>query len=115
MRTSQFTERIWDTSNHCALYEKPLRSEYVTAWCEITAEFIMGSFFFEIATSKGWARTTVTSSSYYAILQSHVIPALQAIICLNTIVFKQYGAPPHITTPVKQLLSHTFGKDNIIS
>lgn len=69
-------------------------------------EFIIEPLFFETITSKGQVHTTVTSSSYSAILRNHVI---------NTTVFMQEGAPPHIAIPAKQLLRETYGEDRFIS
>lgn len=63
---------IWDSLNICTLHKKPLHSEYVTAWGRMTAEFIIGHFFFATATSKGQARSTATSLNYKAISQNYV-------------------------------------------
>ncbi|GBM36093.1 hypothetical protein AVEN_179092-1 [Araneus ventricosus] len=46
---------------------------------------------------------------------SMLIPALQQRGCVDSTIFIQDGAPPHIATPVKQLLNLHFGNDRIIS
>ncbi|GFV44142.1 transposable element tc3 transposase [Trichonephila clavipes] len=42
--------RIWGSSPPNILHQQPLHSDDVTAWCGFTAEFILGSFFFETLT-----------------------------------------------------------------
>ncbi|GFV01621.1 uncharacterized protein TNCV_2962141 [Trichonephila clavipes] len=34
--------RIWDISFPNILHQQPLHSDYVTAWCGFTAEFVLG-------------------------------------------------------------------------
>lgn len=93
---------------------KSVHSEYATACCRMTSEFIIWASFFEAATSKGVVLTSVTSSSCNAILQNHVTAALQDRSCLTATVLMQDWASPDIAVPVKQLLGQTFGKDHII-
>ncbi|GBN71924.1 hypothetical protein AVEN_250459-1 [Araneus ventricosus] len=38
-----------------------------------------------------------------------------AFVCVDSTIFMQDGAPPHIATAVKQLLNLHFGNDRIIS
>ena len=57
----------------------------------------------------------VIGSHCECLLRGHVIPAFQQLGCVDGIIFMQDDAPPHIATPVKQLLSAQFGDDRIIS
>lgn len=107
--------RIWATENPFQLQPLPLHSEQVTVWCGITATFIIGPFFFEEITPAGPVTCTVTGKRYEALLRNHVLPALQKRQCVDRTIFMQDGAPPHIATPVKQLLSAQFGDGGIIS
>ena len=42
---------------------------------------------------------------YEALLHNYVLPTLQLHQCVDYIIFMQDGAPQHIATPEKQLLS----------
>lgn len=103
--------RIWGTSNPYAKRD----SDYVTVWCGMTCDFLVGPFFFETPTPSGPKRCSVTGTSYSAMLREQLIPALQERNCLETTVFMQDGAPPHIAKEVKKLLRDTFGADRLIS
>ncbi|GFU59386.1 transposable element tc3 transposase [Trichonephila clavipes] len=107
--------RIWGTSTPNTLHQRPLHSDYVTAWCRFTAEFILGHFFFEILTPQGPERCSVTSPRYRELLQQQVIPALQERQCLQTTIFMQDGATPHIARQVKALLSVNLGDNHVTS
>ena len=49
------------------------------------------------------------------LLQQYVIPALRQRQFLETTVFMQYGAPPHIARQVTALLRTHFGDERVIS
>ncbi|GBM18817.1 hypothetical protein AVEN_203096-1 [Araneus ventricosus] len=83
--------------------------------CGFTAVFIVGPFFFEEIGPSGPVICTVNGTSYESLLRNHLIPALQQRVCLDSTIFMQDCAPPHIATPVKQLLNLHFGNDRIIS
>ncbi|GBN03483.1 hypothetical protein AVEN_146126-1 [Araneus ventricosus] len=57
---------------------------------------------------------TVNGTHCKSLLQNQLIPALQQRGCVDSTIFMQNGAPPHIATPVKQLLNMHFGIDRII-
>ncbi|GBN43390.1 hypothetical protein AVEN_138006-1 [Araneus ventricosus] len=76
------------------------------------AAFIVGPFFFE---EMGPVTYTVKGTCYESLLRNQLIPALQQRGCVDSTIFMQDGAPPHIATPVKQLLNLHFGNDRIIS
>ncbi|GBM06734.1 hypothetical protein AVEN_62983-1 [Araneus ventricosus] len=50
-----------------------------------------------------------------SLLRNQLFPALQQRGCVDSKIFMQDSAPPHIATPVKQLLNLHFGNDRIIS
>ncbi|GFT55804.1 uncharacterized protein TNCV_4521961 [Trichonephila clavipes] len=50
---------IWNTENPRTFQEIPLHSLKVTVWCEFTATFILGTFFFEETTRNGPVTCTV--------------------------------------------------------
>ncbi|GBM21250.1 hypothetical protein AVEN_149842-1 [Araneus ventricosus] len=93
----------------------PLHSQKVTVRSEFTAVFIVGPFFFAEIDPSGPVTCTVKGKCYESLLRNQLIPALQQRGCLDSTIFMQDGAPPHIATPVKKLLNLHFGKDRIIS
>ncbi|GBM38221.1 hypothetical protein AVEN_8282-1 [Araneus ventricosus] len=58
---------------------------------------------------------TVNGTRCKSFLRNQLIPALQQRGCVDITIFMQDGTPPHIATPVKQLLNLHFGNDRIIS
>lgn len=104
----------WGETNHHAVAPVPLFDAKVTAWCGITATFVLGPFFFEETTPTGPATCSVTGLRYAAMLKNYVLPELRRLNALNDIVWMQDGAPPHIARSVKRLLDQHFG-DRIIS
>ncbi|GFX86183.1 hypothetical protein TNCV_2560651 [Trichonephila clavipes] len=86
----------------------------MTVWCDFTAEFINGPFFFEKVTQTGFKTVSVTGQRYVALLQNNIILELQERQTLQT-VQQQDGATPHIALPKQCLLRPTFGEDRIIS
>ncbi|GFU79781.1 hypothetical protein TNCV_4928121 [Trichonephila clavipes] len=69
----------------------------------------MDPYFFETPTSSGPKRCSVTGTIYFVMLREQLIPALQERHCLETTIFMQDEAPPHIAKPVNNLLHETFG------
>ncbi|GBO15924.1 hypothetical protein AVEN_120483-1 [Araneus ventricosus] len=93
----------------------PLHSQNVIVWCGFTAAFIFDPFFFKEICPSGPVTCTFIATRYESLLLSYPIPALQQRGCVDSTVFMQDGGPPHIATPVKQLLNLHFGNDRIIS
>ncbi|GBM29713.1 hypothetical protein AVEN_156899-1 [Araneus ventricosus] len=93
----------------------PLHSQNVTVWCGFTTAFIVESFFFEEIGPSGPLTCSVNGIRYKSLLRNQLIPALQQRVCVDSTIFMQDGAPPHIATPVKQLLNLYFGNVRIIS
>ena len=86
----------------------------MTVWCGITSTFILGPYFFEEVTAGDLQTCTVTSARYLDMLTRYAIPALQRQNALSEVVWMQDGAPPHIGSSVKRVLSQQFG-DRVIS
>lgn len=107
--------RIWGSSPPTNVHEVPLHSERVTAWCGFTANFLIGPFFFEELGPQGPMTCSVNGTRYCDLLRQHVIPALRERGALDSTVFMQDGAPPHIANVVTRLLRNTFGENRIIS
>ncbi|GBM66069.1 hypothetical protein AVEN_207164-1 [Araneus ventricosus] len=97
------------------LWTKPISISKVAVWCGFTAAFIVGPFFFEETGLSCPVTCTVNGASYESLLRNQPIPVLQLCGCVDSTLFKQYGAPPHIATAVKQLLNLHFGYDRIIT
>ncbi|GBN67608.1 hypothetical protein AVEN_36271-1 [Araneus ventricosus] len=87
----------------------------VTVCCAFSAKFIVGHFFFEEIGPSGLVTCTVRGKLYESLLRNQLIRALQQRRCVDGTIFMQADAPPHITTPVKQLLNLHFGNDKILS
>ncbi|GBM89651.1 hypothetical protein AVEN_22637-1 [Araneus ventricosus] len=87
----------------------------VTVSCGFTAAIIVGPFFFGEIGSSGPETSTVNGTRYESLLRNLLIPALRQLGCVDSTTFMQDGAPPHIATPVKQVLNLHFGNDRIIS
>ncbi|GBL84392.1 hypothetical protein AVEN_117161-1 [Araneus ventricosus] len=107
--------RIWARENPFQTQPLPLHSQKVTAWCGFTATFIVGPFFFEEIGPSGIVTCTFNGTRYESLLRNQLILAVQQRGCVDCPIFMQDGAPPHIATPVKQLLNLHFGNDRIIS
>ncbi|GBM24458.1 hypothetical protein AVEN_41104-1 [Araneus ventricosus] len=99
-------ERIHSKCNHCHCILKR---------CGFTAAFIVGPFFFEEIGPSGPVTCTGNGIRYECLLRNQLIPALQQRGYVDSTIFMQDGAPPHIATPMKQLLILHFGNDRIIS
>ncbi|GBN06504.1 hypothetical protein AVEN_202351-1 [Araneus ventricosus] len=93
----------------------PLHSQKVTVWCGFTAAFIFGPLFLEEIGLSGPVTCTVNGTRYESLLRNQLIPALQQRGCVDSTIFMQDDAPPHIATPIKQLLNLHCRNDRIIS
>ncbi|GBL88979.1 hypothetical protein AVEN_255144-1 [Araneus ventricosus] len=107
--------RIWARNNPFQMQPLTLHSQKVTVWCGFAAAFILCLFFFEEIGPSGPVTCTVDGKRYESLLRNQLIPALQQRGCVDSTIFMQDGAPPHIATPVKQLLNLHFGNDRTIS
>ncbi|KFM66483.1 hypothetical protein X975_13414, partial [Stegodyphus mimosarum] len=86
--------RIWGASPPNVLHQQPLHSDYVTAWCGFTADFILEPFFFETLNPQSLkhAVSRVHGTVKSLVSKSYFIGTVMfADYCL----FKQDGATPH--------------------
>ncbi|GBM55541.1 hypothetical protein AVEN_16355-1 [Araneus ventricosus] len=102
---------------HDALKTGALRfyTKKVTVWCGFAAAIIVGPFVFEEIGPSGPVTCTVDATRYESLLRNQFIPALQQRRCVDSTIFIQNGAPPHMAKPVKHLFDLHFGNDRIIS
>ncbi|GFU71866.1 uncharacterized protein TNCV_1628071 [Trichonephila clavipes] len=107
--------RIWETDNPHSTLRVPLHSPKVTVWCEFSASFILGPYFFEELGAGGLVTCSITGQRYASLLRNKIITDLQARQCLSRIIFMQDGAPPHITRCVTDVLKHHFPEERVIS
>lgn len=111
---------LWDSQisaqDNPRMHDKiPLYSKNVIVWCEFTATFILGPFFFEKITARDSVTCSITVLRYHYIPQTIVVPQLQQKWVLTSTVFMQDGAPPHIHESVKALLQQHFTDERVIS
>lgn len=107
--------RIWAANNPHAYMQEPLHSPKVTVWCGFTASFIIGPYFYEENGASGPVTCTVTAARYADMLQNFTIPQLQQRGCLDSTIFMQDGAPPHIGLRVQRVLRQHFSNSRMIS
>ncbi|GBL88959.1 hypothetical protein AVEN_255132-1 [Araneus ventricosus] len=107
--------RIWARENPFQMQPLLLHSQNVTVWCGFTSAFIVGPFFIEEIGASCPVTCTVNGTRYESLLSNQLIPALKQRGCVDSTIFLHDDAPPHIATPVKQLLNLHFGNDRIIS
>ncbi|GBL90008.1 hypothetical protein AVEN_178406-1 [Araneus ventricosus] len=70
--------RIWARQNPFQMQPLPLHSQKVTVWCEFTAAFIVGPFFYEEIGPSGPVTCTVNGTRYESLLLNQLMPAGQA-------------------------------------
>ena len=68
--------------------------------------FLLGLYFFEDGNGKP---INVNGENYCAMLSDFLIPELKRRKKCSKTVFQQDGATSHVTKPVKELLTGTFG------
>lgn len=104
--------RYWGTEKPHYYIEKSLHAEKVTVWAALSADGIIGPFFFE--DDEGNV-DTVNKGRYLNVLKKKFLPALRRKgIDVDTIWFQQDGAAPHTAIDVITWLQQTFGR-NLIS
>ncbi|GFU74330.1 uncharacterized protein TNCV_2445051 [Trichonephila clavipes] len=69
--------QILATENPLTTQPVPLRLAKVTAWCGLTASFIIVPYFFEETGTFGPFTVTGTGQRYECLLRNYVIPDLQ--------------------------------------
>jgi hypothetical protein len=105
---------IWTTDMPHQVFEKRMHDKYVSVWCGFTAEFIVGPYFYEEPSNKGFSRVTITGARYLNMLGCFAIPSLIEHGALERIIYQQDGAPAHTTRAVLNFLNDRFGS-NVVS
>ena len=83
----------YDTVISCMTIEIQLKQSGVTAWGVISTEGLIDSYFFN---------ETVNGTNYHDMLSNYVLPQLQHRPDYISLIFMQYGAPPHYANSVKK-------------
>lgn len=97
--------RVWGEQNPHATVERTQHPAYVTVWCGLTSQGIIGPYFFQ---DRG-RTVTVNEARYRKMLDTFLIPELQRLgIPLGRIWFQQDGATPHTTRRVLARLKALF-------
>ena len=98
-------KRLWSSTNPHRYQQRRLQPQRVHVWCGMTAEFVIGPYFFE---------NTVTAESYIEMLQEFLYPELRRRRMLRKVYFQQDGAPAHTANATLEWLHRTF-KNRVIS
>lgn len=73
-------------------------------------------FLFEQPCAKArWKPCSITGNRYLKMLKEKILPSLLEYNPLRTVTFMQNRAPPDIKSPVMQILTSTFGEEQLIS
>lgn len=92
--------RIWGYEKPTEVREEPLHSPKVNVWCAMSANEIIGPFFFE--------EPTVKSENYLNMLNDYLFPILKQKRGYKSIIFQQDGAPAHYSLEVRTWLNQKF-------
>ncbi|GFW35283.1 uncharacterized protein TNCV_3004411 [Trichonephila clavipes] len=106
---------MWGNSTPNILHLQPLHSDYATASCRFTIEFLLAPIFFETLTTQGPKICSATSEWYRELLHQQVTPALQERQYWQTTILVQHGATLYSLCQVKAQLNATFGNNHVIS
>lgn len=97
--------RYWAAANPQELHEKPLHSPKVTVWCAISANGIIGPYFFEDDNGRA---VTVTATRYVKMMRDCLIPELQRFPVYENTHFQQDGATAHTANMSMHVLRDLF-------
>jgi hypothetical protein len=89
---------IWDKQNPHCFEEVAHHSPHVMMWAGVTSELINRPYFFDVS---------VTGGSY-CLLFHWLIPVLDDVGLLNSIILQQDGAPAHYATDVSAFRNNQF-------
>lgn len=96
--------RFWGTDNPQNIHERPLHPERVTVWCGITAERVIGPYFFEDAAGN---TITVNGQRYREMLEDFFKVGMEEQGPQN-MWFQQDGATAHTARETIQILRRMF-------
>jgi hypothetical protein len=92
--------RIWGYEKPLEVWPLPLHSPKINVWCAISANCIIGPYFFE--------EETVTGENYLEMLKEFFHPILIRKRIVRRVIFQQDGAPPHYAKAVRAWLNKHF-------
>ncbi len=105
--------RYWGTQKPENYIEKSAHPKYVTVWCAISAQGLIGPYFFENSNEE---RIIVNQSNYQNMIENYFVPKLRDLVGdkFDDQIFMQDGASPHTAKQTMELLKKYFG-EKIIS
>jgi len=95
--------RFWGSENPRAIHQRQLHPTKCTVWCAMTAEEIIGPYFFE---DEDGNAVTVTGIRYRTMIEDFLLPRIQN---RPEVWFQQDGATAHTARETMQLLRQCFG------
>jgi len=105
--------RYWAPKNPQQLHQRPLHSERLTLWCEITSFGVLGPYFFE---DNEGAAVPVTSERYVAMQRNFYEPELRRRgIDLSSVWFQRDEATAHRARASMSVLQEMFPQHVISS
>ena len=96
-KVNKHNVRIWGTENPRVVEQHIRDSPKVSVFCAVTSSKIYGPFFF--------AEKTVTGIVYLDMIESWLMPQLEADYGNDNFIFQQDGAPPHFHHDVRDFLN----------
>ena len=104
-RVNRHNTRIWETENPKVIEEKERDSSKLVVWSAISAEGIIGPYFFGDDVRR---TTTVSRENYLEMLQKFFLPELRNNASAEYCYFQQDGAPAHYARIVRDYLNQFF-------
>jgi len=94
--------RILGTQQPNEIHEYVRCSPKVSVWCGLLYDHVIGPFFF--------SESTVTGVVYLDLLEQYVFPQIETVEqeTVSRVIFMQYGAPPHFSCFVTDVLNERF-------
>lgn len=97
--------RYWAEENPRLLHETPLHAQKVTVWCAMSANGIIGPYFFEDEAENA---VTVNSERYVAMIRNFLTPQLHHFPVNENTLFQQDGATSHTARISMNAMSALF-------
>jgi hypothetical protein len=98
--------RYWEPTNPCQLHERLLHSPHVIVWCAISAQGIIGPYFFE---SDDGVSVTVDVERYNHMLETFFLPEMRSHNWnMASTWFQQDSAKAHTAQPPMNTLRPAF-------
>jgi hypothetical protein len=105
--------RFWRSEKPEIFIEKSSHPQYVTVWCSISAQGLIGPYFFENSNEE---KIVVNQSNYQNMIENYFVPELRNKVGndFDEQIFMQDCASPHFAKKTMELLEKYFG-ERIIS